>query len=350
VCAPGRLRAAGRPADPGTAGGRRRCDRAGGVRGRFTVVREGDARATASPREPPADGRDGAEALADAAPRTLLCGDLPIRFARRDGTATLTLEDRVVSLVRDRSAPGVAYEGDGGALRFRTEGVHARLRIDGEALPECTWIAARAPLRAGGNEPFWHLEVGPDTLRYAPMDPYGAFTAPRPEGRVTDGGFAYEVVTDAGETVELRLRAQPCADSMSGMPHPLGAELRLPGEVRRGCAGDPAWLLLPGTWRVRQDGTEAGAAFAAPTVDFRRDGTVGGPDRVQRVPGLLVPVREGLRVGPLATTRRACPESFGVDEAAFLARLEGVRRFRTEPGDRLVLIGPEGELVLDRDD
>lgn len=92
----------------------------------------------------------------------------------------------------------------------------------------------RLALRASGNEPFWQVEVGSKGLvlsrpSQAPLAlPY--LEEQLPEGRLNISSEAN------GSRLELWLAPQRCVDGMSGALHHLSAELRLDGQVLRGCA------------------------------------------------------------------------------------------------------------------
>lgn len=92
----------------------------------------------------------------------------------------------------------------------------------------------RLVLRAYGNEPDWSLNVTERGLAlFRPgQEP---LALPYLEEQLPDGRF--NISSEAnGQRLELWIAPQRCSDSMSGAVQHLSAELRLDGQVLRGCA------------------------------------------------------------------------------------------------------------------
>ena len=93
---------------------------------------------------------------------------------------------------------------------------------------------------AGGNEPFWSVEVDGDALIYStPEQMPGLVLQATREAR--DGNVVYRGEHD-GREFELELRDQPCQDSMSGWRHDFTARFDWGATTMTGCArrtGDP---------------------------------------------------------------------------------------------------------------
>ena len=92
------------------------------------------------------------------------------------------------------------------------------------------------PLRAIGTEPFWAARIQGRCVTYShPEDLNGTRIWTRYRAGAGGGGTwsgAYR-----GEAFELRISPAPgCSDGMSDRRFPLAAELRVHGEIRRGCA------------------------------------------------------------------------------------------------------------------
>ena len=93
---------------------------------------------------------------------------------------------------------------------------------------------------AGGNEPFWSVEVDGDALIYSTPEqmPGLVLQATR---EVRDANVVYRGEHD-GREFELELRDQPCQDSMSGWRHDFTARFDWGATTMTGCArrtGDP---------------------------------------------------------------------------------------------------------------
>ncbi|TBU94678.1 COG3650 family protein [Phytopseudomonas dryadis] len=107
-----------------------------------------------------------------------------------------------------------------------------RLQLEGHGCDDPNF--KRTILRASGQEPFWSVTVsnqgmvlsGPDRQPLAL--PY--MEEQLPEGRLNLSSEAN------GQRVELWIAPQHCVDSMSGAVQHMSAELRLNGQLMRGCA------------------------------------------------------------------------------------------------------------------
>ncbi|HSC84848.1 MAG TPA: hypothetical protein VLC30_14630 [Pseudomonas sp.] len=92
----------------------------------------------------------------------------------------------------------------------------------------------RLVLRASGHEPDWSLNVtGRGLALFRPgQEP---LALPYLEEQLPDGRF--NISSEAnGQRLDLWLAPQRCSDSMSGSVQHLSAELRLDGQILRGCA------------------------------------------------------------------------------------------------------------------
>lgn len=87
-------------------------------------------------------------------------------------------------------------------------------------------------------------------------------------------------------------------------------------------------------------GFAGGTGKAARFVQFRSDGKVGGHSGCNRFMGTYTRKDDTLTIGPLATTRMACPPEVMEREQQFLAMLSSVRYAE---GTHLKLILKDGE-------
>jgi putative lipoprotein len=107
-----------------------------------------------------------------------------------------------------------------------------RLEAEGQGCMDINF--ARTLLRASGNEPSWNIAVSNQGLILNRLGqepqalPY--LEEQLPEGRLNLSSEAN------GQRLELWITQQRCVDSMSGTVQHLSADLRLNGEVLRGCA------------------------------------------------------------------------------------------------------------------
>lgn len=160
------------------------------------------------------------------------------RFVLIDGGST-GIERAVMQLGSDGQASLFAdlagrlggSQGKGNDGRFEVNQIY---RLQGEG-PSCDDLNfKRLALRASGNEPFWQLEVGSKglVLNRPEQEP---LALPYLEEQLPDGRLNFSSEAN-GQHLDLWVAPQRCVDSMSGTVNHLSAELRLDGQVLRGCA------------------------------------------------------------------------------------------------------------------
>jgi putative lipoprotein len=107
-----------------------------------------------------------------------------------------------------------------------------RVQAEGHGCADINF--ARTLLRANGHEPHWSIAVSSKglILNRPGQEPLALpyLEEQLPEGRLNLSSEAN------GQRLELWVTKQRCVDSMSGAVQHLSAELRLNGEVLRGCA------------------------------------------------------------------------------------------------------------------
>lgn len=192
---------------------------------------------------------------------------------------------------------------------------------------------------ARGNEPSWRLDHG-DRWRLSMIELTLEGRAPplRIEGerRIYEGRIE-------GRDLRVVLTDRLCRDTMTGMPHPWTAQLRLDGRALDGCGGEPRALLL-GRWRViAVDGLQwpAGEALLA----FDADGRLGGSTGCNAINARWTLTGEGLSVQPGAATRKACPSPLDAAERSLLEVLHEAMRFDIADDRALLLHGVSGRSV-----
>ena len=101
--------------------------------------------------------------------------------------------------------------------------------------PVLAGVDLTRPLRVGGNEPFWAIEMTGSEMIYSGVD--------RPEQRAPQGQPAtqgtmavWETTTGAGNPLKVTLTATDCSDGMSDRTYPLTAMVEINGEILMGCA------------------------------------------------------------------------------------------------------------------
>ncbi|WP_068830048.1 COG3650 family protein [Pseudomonas sp. BMS12] len=163
-------------------------------------------------------------------------------------------EQRTIEVVNDgsseivREAAGLFADGHdslfvdllGNVTGSKSQGVDGEMhptqvyRLQGEG-PGCNEPGfERLLLRASGHEPDWSLGVsGKGLVLLRPGQ--APLAVPYLEEQLPEGRFNLSSEAN-GQRLELWLAPQRCTDSMSGSVQHLSAELRINGEVQRGCA------------------------------------------------------------------------------------------------------------------
>jgi uncharacterized lipoprotein YbaY/uncharacterized membrane protein len=177
------------------------------------------------------------------------CGEVTLSAEFTGEEAQLRLPGARYPMIRQRSASGAKYADDAGN-GFWMKGDEAVLSLAGQETRDCArsdrispWQDARdrgVALRASGNEPGWHVEVGHGehpamraVLDYGQRRLEVARARPLP---LTGDLVGFSGNAADGTALELRIRDEPCRDGMSGHPFPHSAELRVDAQAYRGCA------------------------------------------------------------------------------------------------------------------
>lgn len=102
-------------------------------------------------------------------------------------------------------------------------------------------IDLNQPMRALGTEPFWGLDITPQTLSWSGVDqPVQAAANPGPAVQGTTASYRTE--TSTGTLLVLTLIATECSDGMSDRTYPLTARVELGEQSFNGCAATKAFL------------------------------------------------------------------------------------------------------------
>jgi heat shock protein HslJ/uncharacterized lipoprotein YbaY len=270
----------------------------------------------------------------DCGPRTARVG-----IVRRGGgdVTRLTVDGERYELNSVVSASGARYEAAGDpATQLWVKGDRATLTLRGEVLPECTLVRdAPDAVRARGNEPNWRLELGTALLFVGP-DLRIEGTAP--PAQWVNGVRQHAGIVN-GRSINVALAPRVCRDTMSGMPHPLTAEVVVSGRAFRGCGGEPETLLTGVEWVVEDIGGTLIDRSRA-TLDFGVDGRLAGRASCNTYSTTYKLTGENLTIGATATTMMSCAPSLVEQERRFLEILQRVQRFD---------IGDTGALVLHDD-
>ncbi len=290
----------------------------------------------AVPQQPAA-----ADILAD-----FTCGSdrITVRFA--GPRAEFSIAGRTYTLTQTRTASGARYETSDQSASFWNNGPTATLIVRGRRYPECVQAAPTLtlPFVARGNEPGWRLDIEGTHMRFTRGAGAAVEAFPLPSAERLPGGRRYTAAAD-GRPIVVVVRDEPCADSMSGMPHPYRVEIALDATTYRGCGGDPASLLRGAQWLVTRIDGATPVAPARPALTFGADGRISGNSSCNNFTATYALTGEALTIGQAASTRRACPQPQMEQEDTFLRTLIAVRRFEVRTDRTLALMTDDGRSI-----
>lgn len=277
------------------------------------------------------------------------CGLLPITVTYAGERATVVADDQTLALVAARSASGAKYEqADNDETYLWNKGDRAILQIDGRTWPQCLGPGTPPdPLQARGNEPFWNIEVSNHQLTLRTPGNPDAVPVAAQHQPMTNEAHRFTAQVDGLDLV-LDVHPEVCHDTMSGMPYPYRAELVLDQAMAQGCAGQPERLLQGADWAVTAMNGQPVTGDVTATLQFYSDGLLTGRAFCNRFNGQYQLSGEGLRIGPLASTKMACPEPLMDLEHHLLQQLEQVVRFDILRPGELVLHTSEGQSIAAR--
>ena len=278
----------------------------------------------------------------------LQCGEVLVELGYVGSIARLRIDGRVIDLVPDHAAPEPRFVAEGAPdTSVSTTGRRAHIVLDGAELPECLPATAvpALPFSARGHGPGWSLQIDEGTVRFAAVDGAEA-TAPLPPAMpLTEAeGVVYDM-PEAG--LRLAIEARLCRDGASGIPRPHTVTATLDGTGFTGCGGAPAALLRDAQWQVLSVGDTDVPAEWDVRLAFADD-EVSGLGPCNYLFGDFHADADGIRMGPMAVTRRICAEGREAMEARFVALLESAVRFDLDDTGRLSLVAADGRRILAR--
>jgi heat shock protein HslJ/uncharacterized lipoprotein YbaY len=278
---------------------------------------------------------------------TLRCGDRAATIGFRDDLAVLIVDGEAFELPQAPAASGARFVSatDPGTWLW-TKGDTTRVAVRGTDFPPCVDAAAPATWRAGGNEPFWGVELSGDRLTFT--EP-GAepLVFPRATTRAEGDGRRI-TATAGGRAIEVEVVAARCVDDMSGMTRPETVRVRLDARALAGCGGDPAAVLVGAEWVVEDIGGGGIIDNSRVTVTFGPAGELYGRAGCNTFTGRHALTGEGLTASRVATTAKACAPSLMAQEARVLELLRGVQRFSFAPDGALLLHAADGRTLRAR--
>jgi heat shock protein HslJ/membrane-bound inhibitor of C-type lysozyme len=285
----------------------------------------------------------------DLEPTRLYCGERVVEVRYAGERAWLTVGETTYVLRQVVAASGAKYQAEADtATTLWNKGERTLVIVAGERFAECS---SEPPVgtafHASGHEPEWHLTIDGDGLRFTRALGAEALRAATPA--VTDSiGWRRYSASVEGKELAVTVFDQPCADSMTGMPHPQRVEVAFDGEIVSGCGGSTAEFLRQGEWQLEAlNGVELVAASRI-TLLFTLDGRVAGFAACNRYGGQFELSGEGIRFSGLFNTRMACAPELMDQETRFLATLAEVNQLALGADGALRLSTPDGRELIAR--
>lgn len=205
------------------------------------------------------------------------------------------------------------------------------------------WDAVE-PLRAQGNEPGWHADLGASHVTLVTDYGLRRLEVPAPSVVTRTGVRQYG---SAGDDLTVTVVDERCADDMTGMPYPFTVTVSLGTERLRGCGGDPRSSLDGADWTVVEIDGEAPVGPNDVTMRFEDERIVGHAP-CNHYGARFTLHGEGIGIDGAVSTRMACAPPLMSQEDAFFTVLEDARWFRFEEDGALVLEAADSRRIVAR--
>lgn len=273
------------------------------------------------------------------------CGQQWIGVEFLDNEVVVHLGDTTLALHAAMSASGARFESavDDDSM-FWSKGNTAQLRWRGQHYPQCVVVGTLAePFQARGNEPFWLFSLQHGQLNLVQPGEPEQIIAARQHSLDTAG----QVLIESDDSL-LSARVTPgvCNDSMTGMPYPYHVRLDWAGRKLTGCGGQPEQLLQGAHWRVIEILGQPPQPASSVNLAFSIDEQISGDAGCNRFSAQYSLTGEGLAIGALMTSRRACAAALMQQEQQFLNALSQVTGFDVTLDGQLWLLAAEQPVVV----
>lgn len=209
--------------------------------------------------------------------------------------------------------------------------------------------------KAVGTEPFWHLEISEERIRFQGIEPEDEFTAAHvePVFAMDADVKTYRVNSDNGEMI-ITIYRQNCSDQMSDQlyDYRVGVDIRKKAQQQQmhysGCGNYIADYRLFDLWLLEEvDGRKVSAenfGGEIPLLEINAsEKKFNGYGGCNRISGTLFQERERLRFTGIISTKMAC--GAGNMESVFLKALQGSTGYKIK-NNRLYLVNPDGIKII----
>lgn len=199
-----------------------------------------------------------------------------------------------------------------------------------------------------GTEPGWSAEITPGQINYNGNYGDTQIRVPVTSAQPTQDGITYQGAGN-GHNVTLAIRyGQQCSDGMSDRLFEHDVTITADGQTYRGCGGAilPPMKLDDTSWGITAINGTALTEEQARQASFQfTDGKVAITVGCNRMSGTYQAASHGMTVGPLMSTRMACPEPLGAWESAISAALSAPLHMRYTPDGNMTLMGTKGQSI-----
>ncbi len=201
---------------------------------------------------------------------------------------------------------------------------------------------------AMGNEPSWSLQINSDrTILFQDINGNARKAVLSEKILLNDGeGFRYVLQTESG-LLEVRFWEKNCIDKMSGESFPFEVAVKLDYTSYNGCGTPTFDHRLQDNWVIQAiDGKPimTAANSKTPMISLVPEAAkVSGNDGCNQFTGNLFAALGKMTLGPIATTKMACPQSPEQLIQTFLA--QGNFKYQLL-GNQLELSAPDGQIML----
>lgn len=283
------------------------------------------------------------------------CGIRAVRVTREGNDLVVVSDDAQLRLTPAEAASGVKFiDPANPQTLFWMKGEKAIFAVDGRQDPECAIAdpelpapTITAPFRARGSEPGWTLTIGAGAMRY--IGDYGEtdIMAPKPKPEAQGNTLVYRVKEPR---LMVRITDQICTDAATGMPYPYRVQVGMAGKTVNGCGGEAQQLLGGAPWTVTEIAGESPVDGALVTLDFGEDGRIAGNGPCNTYSATFRLTGEGLSMGPVISTKKACEAPLMKQEQRFLDLVGRAVRFEILPDRTLRLLTDDTTTVSARRD
>lgn len=223
-------------------------------------------------------------------------------------------------------------------------------RLMGDLLPAIQACIAQPAVPVDRVLKAWPMDQGmagvrlrsPDGHRFDCIAPLLGGVAERLTGLMPEAGK----VPGEGDPIFFPMRESPPPMRVELLEQVVDAAGNVQGwlSYTRGGPNDPG-PRLRGAWRLEKIGARDFLGSVKPPLIFTTDGSLRGETGCNRITGRFEVTGDALKVGRLATTRRACAKPMMAQERRLIDSLRRAARWKIDD-DKLILVDEQGTALM----